>query len=288
MKRPDLDPMLARLVGLVAFTAAAATIGAWARGIHVDGLLQPTAVVAGLAFLAWLRPAFRLCLSSLAILVAFSTAFSTLIYVLGTSPWPLADPELADFDALLGIDAPRIALATAAHPLLAKVLFFIYFSVIPQTILVLVWLGFRNDERLSLFLYRFMICGLVTAACFYFVPALGTSRTNPTVWNIDPLRDLLALRSGALTTVRWQAVEGIVTFPSFHAIWAILLILAMPTWPIVVLNVLMVISTVTSGGHYVIDVVAGILVCAFVVPITDRQVAALKMRCDRPAAAALN
>ena len=167
-------------------------------------------------------------------------------------------------------------------------LYFIYFSVIPQTIFVLVWLGFRNDERLSLFLYRFMICGLVTAACFYFVPALGTSRTNPTVWNIDPLRDLLALRSGALTTVRWQAVEGIVTFPSFHAIWAILLILALPTWPIVVLNVLMVISTVTSGGHYVIDVVAGILVCAFVVPITDRQVAALKMRCDRPAAAALN
>jgi membrane-associated phospholipid phosphatase len=154
-------------------------------------------------------------------------------------------------------------------------MYLIYFSVIPQTMLLLVWLGFRNDPRLTRFLHRFIVCGLVTAACFYFMPAIGTTHVEPTAWNIAPMDVLLQLRSGELTTFGWRAVEGIVTFPSFHAIWALLLILAMPTWPMIILNGLMIISTVTTGGHYAIDVVAGMLVCAVVVPMTDREAAAL-------------
>jgi membrane-associated phospholipid phosphatase len=288
MKRQYLDPMLVRLIGLVTFTAVAAAVAAFVCGIRVDGLMQPMAVVAGLALLAWLRPAFRLCMSSLAVLVAFSTAFSTLIYALGTSPWPLADDGLAKLDLLFGIDAHRIALETAARPLFAKAMYLIYFSAIPQTIVVLVWLGFRNDKRLSEFLYRFMICGLVTAACFYFAPALGTTRSYPAAWNMAPMHDILALRSGELTIVDWRSVEGIVTFPSFHTVWAVLLMLALPTWPVIALNVLMIVSTVTSGGHYAIDIVGGLLICAIVVPISDRQLAALRLEYDCQQSTALN
>lgn len=273
MLKPHFGTTFAPLVGIVTFTTIVAALATQIAGIHVGSLWQPTIVVAVLAVLAWLRPAFRFCLSSLAILVAFSTAFSTLIYALGASRIPLADSGLAMFESFFGIDSHNIALATAAHPIFAKLMYLVYFSVIPQTIVMLVWLGFRNDERLSQFLCRFMICGLITAACFYVVPALGT----PTKVNLPAIGDLMALRSGELRTISWQSVKGIVAFPSFHVVWAILLTLAMPSYPLVVLNLLVIVSTVTTGGHYLIDLAGGALICAIVVPITNRRLAAFHL-----------
>jgi membrane-associated phospholipid phosphatase len=242
-------------------------------GIQVRGILEPAQVVAIFALVAWLRPSFRYCFGSFAVYVAFSTAFIVLIYALGTSHWPLADPGLTWFDRLMGVGAHQVALATEARPLLAKAMYLIYFSAIPQTIFLIVWMGFRHDARLSLFLYRYMICGLITVACFYFVPALGAAGIDTTTWNAGAARDLLALRRGDLTAIDCTSACGIVTFPSFHAIWAILLICALPTWPMIVLNVLMLASTVTSGGHYFIDLIGGALVCAVIVPMTARQFA---------------
>lgn len=155
-------------------------------------------------------------------------------------------------------------------------MFLIHFSAIPQTIFLLVWFGLRNDVSLSQFLFRFMVCGIITAVCFYFVPAMGAAGSEPLAWNVGPAVDLLALRGGERTTFTWKATEEIVTFPSFHAIWAIPLIFALPTPPMIVLNVLMIISTVTTGGHYAIDIFGSILVCGFVVPITNRHFASLK------------
>jgi membrane-associated phospholipid phosphatase len=118
-----------------------------------------------------------------------------------------------------------------------------------------------------------MICGLITAACFYVVPALGT----PTKVNLPAIGDLIALRSGELRTINWQSVKGIVAFPSFHVVWAILLMLAMPSYPLVLLNLLVIVSTVTTGGHYLIDLVGGALICAIVVPIINRRLAAFHL-----------
>jgi hypothetical protein len=266
-------PTLTQLVALATFTAAlAAAASCWA-GIDVRGLSEPAAVVAIFSLVAWLRPAFRYCFSIFAVYVSYSTAFVVLLYALATSEWALADPGMTELDALLGIDANRAVAAVAAVPLLDKVMYLIYLTAIPQTIFLIVWYGFRHDARLSLFLYRYMICGFITSACFYFVPALGAAGLDTTCWNAPAARDLLALRSGALAAIDCTATSGIVAFPSFHVIWAILLMLAMPTRPMIALNTLMIVSAVTSGGHYVIDVVGAMLVCAFVVPLTSRQFA---------------
>jgi membrane-associated phospholipid phosphatase len=57
--------------------------------------------------------------------------------------------------------------------------------------------------------------------------------------------------------------EGIITFPSFHAALGALFIVAL--WPVPVLrwisavvNGLMIIATPIDGGHYFIDVLAGL------------------------------
>jgi membrane-associated phospholipid phosphatase len=71
-------------------------------------------------------------------------------------------------------------------------------------------------------------------------------------------------------------VAGVVCFPSFHAIWAVLCGYAFSGFrrsvriPVYVLAALMLLSTVTTGWHYVIDVLAGLMVAGVSLVIARR------------------
>ncbi|WP_224788929.1 phosphatase PAP2 family protein [Pandoraea terrae] len=72
-----------------------------------------------------------------------------------------------------------------------------------------------------------------------------------------------ALRSGTVSVL--DPLQGLMSFPSFHTITAVLCAYAVrsvqPVFPLaVVLNVVMVCSTPTQGGHYLSDVLAGLAV----------------------------
>jgi membrane-associated phospholipid phosphatase len=60
---------------------------------------------------------------------------------------------------------------------------------------------------------------------------------------------------------------GVVCFPSFHVIWVLLC--ANSLWcfkllriPVAILSALIILSTMTGGWHYFVDVLAGLLVAA--------------------------
>ena len=70
--------------------------------------------------------------------------------------------------------------------------------------------------------------------------------------------------------LRWKDVDGLITFPSFHTTWAVLLALAflrrrrlLPLFA--TLNVIVIVSTLTTGWHYLVDVLGGIAVCLLAV-----------------------
>jgi membrane-associated phospholipid phosphatase len=76
------------------------------------------------------------------------------------------------------------------------------------------------------------------------------------------LIDFNALRSGEMTRISLTHVNGLITFPSFHAALATILIYASRgvkmLFPLyLVLNLLMLAATPTVGGHYFIDIIAG-------------------------------
>jgi membrane-associated phospholipid phosphatase len=224
-------------------------------------------------------PGFELCMKALIALVAFSAAFCTLTYCLAPIGWPLADPLLDQMDAALGLSAASVVQWTAAWPMFALAMRIVYFSIIPQTILAIVWLGLRNRRaELDTFLIRFMLAALIAAIGFYFLPSRTTcgyyglaipAYYERTIEHID------ALRSGARTLVTWRDAEGLIEMPSFHAVWAVLLIAAFwrqgwILYPIVLLNLAVIVSTVTTGMHYFVDVFAGIAVAAVVILAVSR------------------
>ena len=65
-------------------------------------------------------------------------------------------------------------------------------------------------------------------------------------------------------------MEGIITFPSYHAALAIVLgwalwQVAWLRWPGVVVNGLVVAATPIDGGHYFVDVFAGAVIAALAI-----------------------
>jgi len=108
-----------------------------------------------------------------------------------------------------------------------------------------------------------------------FVPALGTfdelgleisdySAFGAAAYE-SQLVDLPAVRDGTLRALDLGALSGIVTFPSFHAASAVLYLWAL--WPVkwlrpvtLLANGTMLAATPIVGGHYFVDIFAGIAV----------------------------
>ena len=83
------------------------------------------------------------------------------------------------------------------------------------------------------------------------------------IMTTDQIMRLDALRSGQHTLI--SELEGLITFPSFHAVWAFLFMWGF--FPIkqfrfgaIFLNLLVIASTPIQGAHYFIDVVGGLII----------------------------
>jgi membrane-associated phospholipid phosphatase len=84
------------------------------------------------------------------------------------------------------------------------------------------------------------------------------------------LRDLPPVRDGSLRHLELLGLAGLVTFPSFHAGSAILYAWAL--WPVrwfrpvaILCNAAMLAATPIDGGHYFIDVIAGVAVAVLAI-----------------------
>src|SRR5262249_35388893 len=131
----------------------------------------------------------------------------------------------------------------------------------------------------------FALALVVTTAISALVPAIGMyqeialdpaalSHVEPRAY-LAQVRDLAPVRDGALRHLNLFALAGIVTFPSFHAASAVLYAWAL--WPVrwmrpvaLLANGAMLASTPIDGGHYFIDLIAGIAVALFAILVARR------------------
>lgn len=261
---PPAVPALAALVLLAALAADAA-------GVAVVGLgrLALAVAVCGAVALAYgptgRGPALARMAGAAAGLLVASAALAVLSYAVArlTRGVPLVDGALLAWDRRLGLDwtaAYRWTAATPARRLFATLA---YAAHLPQLVALVVVLGLTGRRAGGWAVLAAMtLAALVAIAGSARWPAVGHLADAPHV------PDLLALRADTPPApVALARVQGLIAFPSFHAALAVLLVWGW--WAVrpmralaLVVNGAMLLATVPAGGHYALDVVAGVAVGA--------------------------
>jgi len=200
------------------------------------------------------------CFSALQLGV-FVLATALFIYILARTDRPLIDAQLGAADHLIGFDWTEFHIWVDAHPDVHAVLQWAYFTHLSLTWALVglgsLWFpGRRNGELI----WSFMISLLACCAIFCIFPSVAMGGE---VASYVPV--LKSLRSGDPMVLHFGRLDGIIQFPSFHAASAIIFVNAARhrLWaliPFVIFETPMLISTPPIGGHYLTDVIGGIVV----------------------------
>lgn len=232
------------------------------------------AVLAGALAIGRRRGNARLTAGATAFLqmTLFTILGVVLTYLLAARAGPLWDAELAAADARLGLVWPTIFAAADRMPAALLMIGGVaYHSLVLQMVVSIVLLaGAGRLQRLRIMVAAAILSGTVTVLVSGLAPAIGNLfdphhyRTLwPSVAWLD--RDLvLRLRDGTVRQVDLSHMTGIVSFPSYHATLPVILVWGLRPFsglraPATVWAGLTIIATPLFGGHYVVDVLAGLL-----------------------------
>ncbi len=202
---------------------------------------------------------------SLAQLCFLPSAGGVLSYLVLSTGLPFIDQHLSRFDYLLGFDWPRYVTWVQGHPVLDIALRLIYTSWAFEWILVPLILAYRHEERVRELCAATFISVCATLLISMLYPAISAypfyTPSNPGIVAEIGVPDLFALRDGSLRTIDLGTMDGLVSIPSFHAVGAFLFIHAFRGYRILfpvsfVLNSAILVSTLSAGGHYLVDVLA--------------------------------
>ncbi len=221
--------------------------------------------------------------------VVLGVSLACLSYVGAAADLPLRDSDMIWVDRHLGFDWLSVMSSLDHASRLLGVLNGAYATFTAQLVgaaFVLVIAG--KMRELDRFFIIFVCASISAEALSVLVPTLGpiwTLADHARFANLPTLgrttaEIVVALRDKTLGTIDFEAVNGIISFPSMHAAVAIIVPYVLRWnswifWPIAILDGVMLASAVPSGNHYLADVIAGI------------AVAILAIACGRPIQASL-
>lgn len=191
---------------------------------------------------------------------AFSQVGAILTYTaMAASPFPIADALLSRADAAIGFDWLAWSDFVRAHPVFRSALVLAYASIPVQGIALIGYFSFKDAGRVHELLIAAILSIILITPIMVLLPAIG-AWTQHGVGLIEPWRnDILALRSHAM--VKIGETQGIISFPSFHTILGVLFINMARGCkcfvPVLILNLLLIVSVLTEGAHYGVDVLSG-------------------------------
>lgn len=191
---------------------------------------------------------------------------------------PLFDAELARADAALHVDTQAVVFWIASIPHLGTLLDVAYVSTVPLIFAAAVTLAVqRREARMWELCFCFAGASSSSALFSAVMPAIGpfnASGTPKSISNLLPngagtffVPTFEAFRNGWVDRVDVGHLEGVVSFPSFHAAMALMIahafrgrhIVAGLAW---IWSALIIASAVPIGGHYFVDLLAGSMVWA--------------------------
>jgi membrane-associated phospholipid phosphatase len=256
---------------------------------------------------AWLNAKLRarkdpqvvFVLGGFAQIVLITLIMTPFTYVAATANMPLQDQWLRSLDEALGLDWPAYVAFVHGHPVLATWIDFGYTMIKwPLFIIPVALAAGHRYLRLQQYTLAFLLALIVATVVSAFVPALGAYHEfgfsikdfphfKPGAFE-SHLVDFPLIRDGTMRALSLDTMTGIVTFPSFHAASAAIYLWAL--WPVrllrpiaILANVAMIAATPTVGGHYFVDIIAGLALAAASVAVADRICRAVLARARRPA-----
>ncbi|MGE9007760.1 phosphatase PAP2 family protein [Leptospira interrogans] len=266
---------------IIAVIVGIDAVWAWSMGIKVELNAGNLFLLAEFIFVGWLYATIRsneqvaAFAAGGAQLVAFTGAAGLLSYLMVASAFPLIDNYLAAADAALGFDWLAMFMWVHANRSVEYVLFLAYNSGAFQMVfLILLLPALEKFERLRELVWLIILSMIIILPLSWLFPAESawvyfgvTDRTNA-----YHLSDFTALRAGRMPEITLGQVNGLVTFPSFHTAFGVIMIyvtrgIRFLFAIFIVLNILLIASTPVWGGHYLVDVLAGLAVVPLAVTI---------------------
>lgn len=237
------------------------------------------AAIIGVDFVCRLAPRTRISTSvsvalyGLIYLILTCVSAGFVSYATQRLCFPLQDSLFSSLDETIGVDRIGFIHWVDDHPLIAFILRRCYMSIDAQIILPVVVLALMDRiEDLRSYLLAFALSLAITMLTAAFVPAKSAyAFIDPSAFhNVQfightPLLHLQQLRTEGPLTIDAGSAGGLISLPSFHAVVAVLTLSALRFqraifYPLAILCAGTLLSAVTEGGHYVIDVIVGSLV----------------------------
>lgn len=208
-------------------------------------------------------------------------AFISLLGATATYPAAAAtrgfvDPLLHRMDEFLHFNWLFWYQLVVEYPLLQSLGRLSYASIYLSPAILLATFAISGERaRAQFFILSFWLAAVITMLLFLALPAVGPLAY---LWQGPPpylptsalyqAQLLPLLRDGMFNEVDLGALQGLVCAPSFHTTIAIIYIyMAWQNryirWPLLAINVAMLLSTPIEGTHYLTDMIGGVAVALF-------------------------
>jgi len=223
-------------------------------------------------------------------LVLFTNAVSILSYILtGILPLPGCDGALATADRALGLNWLEMYQWLTRHPAIEASAHTLYMSLGPEMLILffaLELLGHHHQAR-AFFLW-IIVSTIAALGIGALMPAAGAFVYYhlPVASTTGYVSQWADLRNGTLRIINPFDNQGLVVFPSFHAVLAVLCAnaarpLRILKYPLLALNLLIILSSPFEGGHYFIDIIAGIILAALTISLPGHILSGIWRRLKR-------
>lgn len=272
---PKIDGAIKKKLAPIAMLIVAAIIQLiWTstHGYRFDGFLTSflgTALLLAVA-LAYGVSGRSIALSNMAYFAALWIAFSIIgaiaTYNFAALNYPLLDADFDTMDKALGFDWLSFYQFVEGEAWLSTILKIAYDSLLPQIAILVLYLSSLGKHNQSYELWWSAVIALTaTALLSGLFPAAGTfAHYGVGIDRAVHLVHFHQLREGAHIVYAIPQMQGIITFPSYHVVLAILLTNAFSNTKLFLVagafNIVMLIATPIYGGHYLVDMIAGAVI----------------------------
>lgn len=183
------------------------------------------------------------------------------------TPFSPIDYSIVDLENYLHIPMESVVVWTNHHPKFKYLLGVTYDSLTYQMSVIPLFVIFTCHFHLIREYYFHLLCTTLIGFSFYYF--------FPTTAPASVLDSSLFSQEQIATGLKFQQIHhyitpttndgGLIAFPSFHAIWAILCVNLVRDWKILcialsVVNLFLIASCVLLGWHYLTDIIGSVIV----------------------------